>query len=155
MKLLGIIAILLAGCAVHQSSAINPRSVDENRFLMSAPTPSDWEIGSVWNFVQYGRDEVAVLDVSFRVTDEPARTCSSGTWRRLEIVEGQVGNGSVELRQAYSVTGRLLTLDLTGGCDFGSIQGVLSERTFEGETRGGLTMGAKFVPQRVVGRRFR
>jgi hypothetical protein len=122
---------------------------------MSEPTPSDWKTGSVWNFVQYGEDGSAVLNATFRVTDNSAQTCSSGDWRELEIVEGQVGDGSVKLRQAYSVSGRLLTLDLTGWCDIGEIQGALSEGSFVGQTTGGPFTRGKFVPQRVVGRRLR
>jgi hypothetical protein len=147
--------LLLAGCAARDVGSIQPRSLGENGILMSEPTPSNWEIGSEWNFVKYGKDGVAVLDVTFRVTDNPARTCSSGDWRELDIVDGQIGTGSIQLKQSYSVSGRLLTIDLTGWCDVGAIQGALSEESFAGQTTGGPFTRGKFVPQRVVGRRLR
>ncbi len=148
--------LLLAGCAAtRQASFIQQRSLEENGLLMSEPTPSDWKTGSVWNFVQYGEDGSAVLDVTFRVTDKSTQTCSSGDWRELKIVGGQIGDGSIQLKQAYSVSGRLMTLDLTGWCDLGEIQGALSEGSFVGQTTGGPFTHGKFVPQRVVGRRLR
>ncbi len=147
--------LLLTGCSTtRQASSVPQRSIMENRLLMSEPTPSDWKTGSVWNFVQYGEDGSVVLDATFRVTDNSAQTCSSGDWRELEIVDGKIGDGSIKLRQAYSVSGRLLTLDLTGWCDLGEIKGALSEGSFVGQTTGGPSRHGKFVPQRVVGRRL-
>ena len=150
-----VLILLFAGCVGRHSTSIQPRSLEGNRLLMSEPTPSDWKVGSVWNFVQFGTNGVAVLDVTFRVTDRPAETCSSGDWRELELIDGQIGNGSAQVRQAYGVSGRLLTLDLTGWCDVGEIQGALQGASFEGQTTGGPFTGGRFKPQKVVGRRLR
>ena len=159
MKLLVAATIVLLtqmGCAsVRESSSIRPRSFEENGLLMSEPTPSAWAIGSTWNFVQYAEDGAVVLEVAFRVTDRPVRTCNSGDWRALEITKGRVGNGTVPLQHAYNVSGRLLTLDLTGACDLGHIQGALDQGTFDGQTVGGGFFDGDFHPQRVIGRRSR
>lgn len=157
MKILasGAFVLLLAGCAALHSASINPGSLEENGRLMSEPTPADWKVGSVWSFVQLSEDGSPILDVTLRVTNKPATTCSSGDWRELELVDGQVGDGSAQLNQAYSVSGRLLTIDLTGWCDVGEIQGALTNSWFVGQTTGGPFPDRKFVPQRVVGRRLR
>ncbi len=157
MKRLRAIAVILIlpGCAAVHSTSIQPRSLEENRLLISETTPSHWRVGSVWRFLQLGPDGAAVLDVTFRVTDTSTETCSSGDWRELEMIEGQIGDGRIKLKQAYSVSGRLLTLDLTGWCDLGQIQGALSEGSFVGQTTGGPFTRGKFVPQRVAGRRLR
>ena len=129
--------------------------MEENVLLMSQSTPSGWEIGSIWRFVQYEDDRSVALDITLRVTDRSTQTCSSGEWHELEVVEDRSGNGSIELKHAYSVSGRLLTLDLTGWCDVGEIQGELSEESFVGQTTGGPFSNGRFVPQRVTGRRLR
>lgn len=155
MRLLSAVSfiLLMAGCTATLNSTQQIR-LREVELLMSQPTPSDWHPGSVWSFVQSGEDGSPVLKATFRVTDESAETCSSGNWRALELVEGEVGDGSIQLTHAYSVSGRLLTLDLTGGCDFGQIQGALSDGSFLGQTSGGPTTYGKSVPKRVVGRRL-
>lgn len=149
-----IFLLMLTSCATNQSSATQPTSFKVNAELMSEPTPSDWEIGSIWNFVQYGKYESEVLNLTFKVTDKSTQTCSSGDWRELEIIDGQIGDSSIKLKQSYSVSGRLLTIDLTGACDLGEIQGALSDGSFEGQTSGGPFTFGKYVPQRVVGRRI-
>lgn len=156
MRTLAIITsvLLLTGCASDGSSFIPPRTMEENGQLMSEPTPSEWKAGSVWNFVQHNQDGEVVLDVTFRITDVPAETCSSGDWRVLELVNGKIGDGSIPLKHAYSVSGRLLTLDLTGWCDVGEIQGALTNGSFTGQTTGGAFTGGKFIPERVVGHRL-
>jgi len=149
-----VLILLLAGCTTRYSTSVQPRTLEGNRLLMSEPTPSDWSIGSVWHFVQLGQDGTQVLNVTLRVTDRPTQTCSSGDWRELELVEGQIGDGSARLKQAYSVSGRLLTLDLSGWCDVGGIQGALSEGSFVGQTTGGPFTYGKFVPQLVTGQKL-
>lgn len=158
MKPITLISLILlcAGCAATRpGNPIHDRPIEENEHLISEPTPSEWKAGSVWTFVQYGDDGSTALDVTFRVTDKPAQTCSSGDWRELELVKGRIADGSVRFRQAYSVSGRLLTLDMTGWCDLGKIQGALSEGSFLGQTTGGPFTRGRFVPQRVLGRRLR
>ena len=101
------------------------------------------------------RNGSTVLDVTFQLTDKPVETCSSGDWRRLKLIDGQLdgqpGGGRFETLQAYSVTARSLLLDLTGWCDLGGIKGVLSGRSFLGETTGGPFTHGQFNPERVVG----
>lgn len=146
--------ILLVGCVPHRPADIRAGSLEGNGLLMSQPTPSDWQSGSLWRFVKLGQDGTVLLDATFRITDSPAQTCSSGDWHVLELVEGRIGGGGAEFTQAYSVSGRLLTLDLTGWCDLGGIQGELTEGTFMGQTTGGPFTRGKFAPQRVEGRRI-
>jgi len=159
MKIFAALTIVLLtqmSCAsVREAASIKPRSFEENGVLMSEPTPSAWAIGSTWNFVQYAEDGTVALDVTFRVTDRPVRTCNSGDWRALEITKGHVGNGTVPLQHAYNVSGRLLTLDLTGACDLGYLQGALDQEKFDGQTVGGGFFDGDFHPQRVIGHRSR
>jgi len=105
--------------------------------------------------MQSGRDGAIEREFTVRVTDRPEQTCSSGDWRALEMMEDAVPGGSAPLKQAYSFSGRLLTIDLTGWCDVGEIQGALSGDSFAGQTTSGPLYGAKFVPQKVTGRRVR
>jgi hypothetical protein len=129
--------------------------MEGNGKLMSMPTPADWQVGSTWSFIRFSEDGSPTLEVTFRVTDNPVKTCSSGDWRELELVDGHIGNGSIPFKQAYSVSGRLLTIDLTGGCDLGGVQGALTDGWFVGQTTGGPFSRGNFIPQRVVGRRLR
>jgi hypothetical protein len=147
--------LLLAACGTGCCSSRWQKAAEEYARPTSEPTPAQWRVGSTWNFKQFARNGSTVLDVTFRLTDKPVETCSSGDWRELELIEGQphgqLGGGRFETVKAYSVTGRLLLLDFTGWCDLGGIRGVLSGASFLGDTTGGPFTHGQFDPERVVG----
>lgn len=150
-----VLVLLLAGCANRSAAPDRPAILEDNASLMSEPTPPEWTTGAVWHFVQSGRNGAVEREFTVRVTGRPEQTCSAGDWRALELVEDSLPCANVPLKQAFSVAGRLLTIDLSGWCDVGEIQGALSGDSFAGKTTGGLLFGAKFVPQKVTGRRVR
>ena len=115
--------------------------------LVSQPTPRTWHAGAVWRFTTSSHGKADTL--AFRVTDERATSCTSGTWHKLVVLSGHVGSAS---EPAYRVEGRFLWISLNANiCDANDdIRGELSDNTFKGDRRAGGMFGDALVG-RVVG----
>ena len=145
-----ILIALLSACA-------NDFAAHAERYkqLVAAPTPSHWKPGAIWTFVIADHYGNKLNSLTFRISQDAAVTCSSGDWRKLELVEGKLGDGSVPLQAAYSVEGRALSLDLTGWCDVGGITGELLDHTFAGRSTGGPVSGDSHSANQVKGWRVK
>jgi hypothetical protein len=138
------ILLCLAATAVAGSRVRDPYGYDK---LASKPTPPSWHAGAVWRFTTISHGKANNL--TFRVTDEAATICTSGTWHKLVVLSGKVGSGS---EPAYSVEGRFLWISLNANiCDANDdIRGALGENTFKGDRRAGGMFGSTRVGK-VVG----
>jgi hypothetical protein len=98
---------LLAGCASKE-----PNHGGDYKMLSARPTPLDWAPGAVWTFVTTktsGEQDT----LTFRVTDELAKTCTDGVWRKLNVMSGHVPQSAdVTPQPAYMVEGSFLWIDI-------------------------------------------
>jgi hypothetical protein len=144
-------SVLLASCVSKE-----PSHGGDYKILAARPTPRDWRAGVVWTFVTAKRSgERDVL--TFRVTHEIAKTCTSGTWRRLQIVSGHVPQeGDVVPQPAFMIDGSFLWIDVNAPwCDADDyIRGRLEGDTFTGDRTVGGPMGSDLVGP-VQGRRVK
>lgn len=132
--------ILASGCASTGSASA---SGDRYRSLATEPTPSHWKPGATWTFV--ATNSRGAKDVlTFRISESKVETCSSGDWRKLELLEGNIGTESVP---AALVEGRNLLISLTSNvCDFDhEIRGELDDGSFKGERTSGGPFGGTTI----------
>jgi len=82
--------------------------------------------------------------LTFRVTDQPATTCTSGVWKKLLLVDGKIGS---DAEPAYSVEGRALSISINANiCDANDdINGELAAATFKGDRRAGGMFGSTLI----------
>jgi hypothetical protein len=136
-----ITSVLLASC-----SSKEPTHGGNYKVLSARPTTRDWK-AAVWTFVATKKSG-STERFTFRVTDEIAETCTSGTWRKLEVVGGRIPQFSGGRSQpAFSIEGSFLWISLLAPwCDIDDdIRGRLAGETFTGDrTRGGM-MGSDLV----------
>ena len=138
MKLGVWIALIAAlpGCA----------SLPGSRFdyvaLSAEPTPTDWRAGTVWVFTLPERLSPSG-PLTYRLTNRPAETCTSGTWYELEPVGAELPRlAEIQLKPAYHTAGRYLVVSLNANmCDMNSeIRGALTGHLFDGEySTGGIS----------------
>jgi hypothetical protein len=141
----------LAACAAEHR-----RTSSDYQALSQLPTPDAWTAGSVWSFATTDQNG-NVQSLAFRVTDEAADTCTSGSWYKLEQISGHVGSfDGVPSEPAFSIEGRFLWISLnSNGCDADDdIRGELREEVFIGERSLSGPFGSSLVGQ-VKGRRVR
>jgi hypothetical protein len=113
--------------------------------LSSQPTSREWHVGSEWRFTtfaDFGKKKV----LTFRVTDQRAKSCNDGDWRRLILLQGEIGRDS---EPAYLLEGRRLWVSINANIcdDDDDIRGVLSGATFEGDR----ALGGLFAHTKLVG----
>ena len=118
-------AMATLGCS---STSVAPH-VDYDA-ATAQPTPSTWHPGTVWKFQAQLRHGKA-RSWTFRVSAEDAKTCVSGHWRKLELLDGSIGTAG---EASYLVEGQFLWVQLAGNwCDIGhDFRGRLSESGFAG-----------------------
>jgi hypothetical protein len=139
MKPLAILLYLVVNCFGDDFA----REMARHKKLAAQPTPQQWRTGSVWRFVtarRGGKQEV----LTFRVTDQLATTCTNGVWRKLILLEGNVGPGS---EPAYLVEGCNLSVSLHANiCDANDdIFGDLRGGTFIGKRRVSGLFGGEYI----------
>ncbi|MGZ5563628.1 MAG: hypothetical protein ACXWFY_00385 [Chthoniobacterales bacterium] len=142
LKRLVLFACIAVTCFGDDDDLELQRWQQRHTELAAQLTPYQWKSGAVWRFTTTkpsGERDV----LSFRLTDEPATTCTGvsgwkNTWRKLILLEG-----SIPTEAAYQVEGRALFIDLSAGvCDvLDDVEGVLSGDTFTGRR----TLGGEFV----------
>ena len=133
---------LLVACASRE-----PQHTWDYKVLSTRPTPLDWKPGAVWTFVTTGKSG-ANSSFIFRVTDEIAQTCTSGTWRKLQVVSGSAPRFMGKPTQpAFSVEGSFLWISLLARwCDIDDdIRGSLDGKTFTGDRSQGGMMGSDII----------
>jgi hypothetical protein len=133
---------LLLGCASKEPGHDGGYKVPSAR-----PTSRDWKPGAVWAFVTTKKSGERD-SLTFRLTDEIAKTCTGGSWRKLQVVSGLLPQlQSSPSQAAYSVEGSFLSIDLLAGwCDIGdNIRGKLEGTTFTGDRTQGGMMGSDVV----------
>lgn len=144
----GFLALLLTSCASTASREFEQHR-EEYRSRAAEPTPSDWKPGAVWAFVTT-RPGGDTENVTFRVSDDKVKTCTSGDWRKLELVEGKLGSlAGTPFEAAYLVEGRNLWISLTSNwCDIDNdLKGELQGHRFEGQHASGGMMGSTLIGQ--------
>ncbi len=137
-------AIAITACAGN--SAVTKR-LERYRILSAEPTPADWQAGAVWTFVTIDRSGNKDT-LTFRVSNAEAQTCTSGDWRALELLEGEVGSlGEVPSKPAALVEGRNLRINLTSNwCDVDNdLKGELLGSTFTGKRTVGGPTGSTLI----------
>jgi len=109
-----------------------------------------WSPNSVWQFDLFDDDDYVYKTATFRITDEPAKSCLSGDWKRLIAVSD---TAEFAYRPAYLVEGRKLTILIwTDICDlYDKIEGELSGSSFIGKLASDGVFGA-YDLGKVVGR---
>jgi hypothetical protein len=130
--LLASICCLLASCAAPGVRSASPTWTYEE--LIAQPTPAAWRPGATWTFV-LTTSKRKTRTLTFRVTDDPIKTCLSGSWRRLQLLQDSGPAQYAPKNVAYETAGSFLSIDLLAGwCDVDNlIQGQLSEKQFSGE----------------------
>jgi hypothetical protein len=134
-RILAALCLIATGCASHPAQQMRQAKEEAATWqqLSAEPTPTSWAPGSRWRFTVADIGKPS-RDVTFVVTDEPAETCISGTWKRLNIS----GDSALRLDQpAYSVSGRNLQILLsTDLCDaYNMLVGALQDGSFSGAHR--------------------
>lgn len=152
---IGFLPLLVAGC-VSPATVPFPQTsrLEYNRELMDDVTPEAWHPGAVWAFAILAEDGTLETELTFKVATDPVNTCSSGEWRKLELVASNVDPSIPWYSPSYSVSGRLLTIVMSGWCDGREIQGELTGRWFVGEVMQGAFGNHDATRQRVIGRRI-
>jgi hypothetical protein len=115
--------------------------------LAAHPTPRDWKAGTVWTFVTTTKAGASET-ITFRVTGEIVKTCSSGTWRKLRVINGRAPKIMGEPTQpAFTIEGSFLWIDLNAPwCDIDDhIRGGLEGTTFTGDRTQGGPMGSHLI----------
>jgi hypothetical protein len=141
------ICLIATGCASHSAQQILSAKEEMAVWQRNSaePTPSSWASGNKWRFVVADTGKPS-REVTFVVTDEPAETCMSGEWKRLDVS----GDSALHLNQpAYSVSGRNLQIQLsTDLCDaYDMLVGSLQGASFSGTHRfSGLRGSQDFGP---------
>lgn len=143
-----IAVVFLVGCGpIPRELKVDAAARGERyRLLATQAAPPAWKAGSKWAFTANDAKGHLERSVVFRITDEPAQTCISGQWKRLEVVSE---DAPFTRHPAYSLEGRNLSILLTNElCDaYYEFNGELDERGFSGrhETSfpgGGRTYGS-------------
>jgi hypothetical protein len=141
-----LLAIAASGLLVSCASK-EPSHGGDYKLLAARPTTRDWAPGAVWAFVTT-RKSGTTESLTLRVTDEIAQSCTSGTWRKLQVVSGRVpqlpGGAS---QPAYLVEGAFLWINLLApSCDIDDyIRGRLESKKFAGDRTQGSMMGSDVV----------
>jgi hypothetical protein len=140
--------LIISLCFAVTSCSTNAHGhVWDLKALSSQPTPPDWKTGAIWTFVTTKKSGSSET-LTFRVTNELAKTCESGVWRKLQLVDGNLPAIEGEPSQpAFSVEGRFLWISLfSNWCDLEDhIRGELQDKTFKGDRTFGGPMGSGVV----------
>lgn len=126
--------VLLAG-------ACSSQKLDFSR-LSAETTPGAWKTGTQWTFVVTGLKREVRGGIILVLLDEPAKTCSSGDWKRARIVSTTVHDPPLTtwygephgmlggLYPAYEIHGRYLHVLLNAPiCDNDwTLRGELTEQ---------------------------
>ena len=108
--------------------------------------PSTWKAKSAWTFTVTNKNIKLNKSVVFRITDEPAVTCLSGKWKKLEVLSE---TGFKTSNPAYFIEGRNLQILLSSAlCDsYNEFIGELGESGFVGNhTFSTMTGGDSYGP---------
>ena len=126
--LFSIIALLFIGCSSNKTYPYEEWA--------SLKTPEIFSTNALWSFVILGKDGDIRQRFSLKFADSSAETCSSGEWKRIDIVsEFPVRHGSFEGKPAYYLNGAALIIDLSANlCDAGyELKGQIKESGVSGE----------------------
>lgn len=137
-------AIAMTACA---SNSTVTKQFERYRILSTEPTPADWQAGAVWTFVTIDRSGNKDA-LTFRVSNAEAEACTSGDWRALELLEGEIGSlVGVPSKPAALVEGRNLWINLTSNwCDVDNdLKGELLGNTFTGKRTVGGPTGSTLI----------
>jgi hypothetical protein len=137
MKACCVVAMISAGLLVGCANAERPPRT----------SAGSWRHGAVWTFVTT-ESSGASSSFTFRVTNLCAKTCTSGDWRKLELISGPLPQlHDHPAHAAFSLEGSLLSIDLLAGwCDVDDrIAGSINGETFVGNRAQGGMMGRDVV----------
>ena len=88
--------------------------------FLTAPAPADaQEVGSSWNVRILDRQRQLKAEATLQFTDEPAKSCMRGTWKRL-VVEAKTGDTAffpLAEPLAYKLQHGVLTIGRTSVCN--------------------------------------
>lgn len=131
------VAALLASCVAQPEF--------DYESLVSQTTPASWDTKSVWVFVAVDRKGVIIRSLALRFTDQPAESCASGDWKKVEILRSSGNPNSSVASQSisaptgnaqpgYKLNGRALNVGLTTNlCDsYVEFLGELTDEGFSG-----------------------
>ncbi len=138
---------ILASALLTSCASKEPTHGGDYKVLSARPTPRDWKPGAVWTFVTAKKSGVTE-SLTVRMTDEIAKTCTSGVWRKLQVVRGRVPQlGGEPTQPACMVEGSFLWISLLAPwCDIDDdIRGRLEGNTFTGDRTQGGMMGSDLV----------
>jgi hypothetical protein len=127
IRCLALTALLMAGCI--------PARLSEYEILSSQPTPQTWDLNKVWSLVVLDKDGKISQTLTVKFTDAAEKTCTSGEWKRLEILgERPAPHPSFLGRPAYTLEGRAIHIGLTPNlCDaYTDLRGSLTELGMSG-----------------------
>ncbi|MEO0317125.1 MAG: hypothetical protein RL404_802 [Pseudomonadota bacterium] len=145
---------VLAGCGSCTDAINRPDPVDQS-------TPAKWQYPGKWVFTLVGRAPGSGGFFELELTDQPAKTCIGGSWRRavptrynLSALPVGAWWSDQTLWPAYLVEGRSLTVLLNGGgvCDsYPQVSARLSEDFARGSLQwSGLVRSKNYGSIRVV-----
>jgi hypothetical protein len=147
-----LLLVLLAGCSSlsEVDQRLRKSGVDEG--LFTQPTPSQWVAPTTLQFTVFEPyHHQAQGRFALRLTEEPARTCISGKWFKavpvytdlkvpLEGINLAEAWKDPSLQPAYSIEGRIITVELNGGriCDaYGEVRAELGDQVARGVAQPG------------------
>jgi hypothetical protein len=137
---IAIAAAFLAGCASNKPS-------DYEQWA-ALPPPESWRVGSTWTIVVVDDKQQLMESMIVSLTDKSAESCTSGNWRRVEILSQHPEPRSQVLGMpAYSLVGSAFTMSFTANfCDIDNeLRGKLTEAGVSGVYYAGGPSGGKYV----------
>lgn len=126
------LGLVLCSCASNTSNLAQ---------LASEPTPATWKMLGTWKFEASGRRSNSIGALTLELTDEPAKTCSSGDWHRANFKGGALADFAIpawytdhQLYPAYEIIGRRIIVQLNAPiCDnYIELHGELLEASAQG-----------------------
>ncbi|WHI52936.1 hypothetical protein P3339_09295 [Microbulbifer sp. MLAF003] len=150
---------VISGCLSHEEREYQAYIREYNRIIAN-PAPSTWKLDTPWSLVLLDESSKIVETMQVEFTSLAAKTCTSGDWRRLRVIEANsevqaIANSGFIPEPAYTLTGSYLVIDLNANiCDAGNeLRGEITELGISGTRQtvhmfGGEKLG-RFVGIRV------
>lgn len=135
-----LISSLVSGCA--------SQAMSEYERLAALPSPASWAPNSVWTLAVVDTKSRLINSMTVRLTEEKAESCTSGDWRRADVL-AQMPAPHPEFQgiAAYRLTGRAFVMDLTANiCDINNeLSGELTEIGVSGSYWSGGPWGGTLI----------
>ena len=154
-----ILLLFLSGCVSLEEKEYQAYLREYNRMIAN-PAPGTWKLDTPWSLALLDESSKIVETMQVEFTSLVARTCASGDWRKLRVIDAssrvqEAAISEFSPEPAYTLTGSYLVIDLNANiCDAGNeLRGEITELGISGTRQtvhifGGEKLG-RFVGLRV------